>query len=203
MSSSKNHGIVFACNSMEGENVAHSQSVSQSVALRAIDLCPGSFLKSKSHSLCSSFCFFLFTFFIFSFFSVPPCLCESPSSSKPDSDSSKLFGFQEKLESRIFSEKDLKKCRKLLKKTKDEGLRGNLSIVLSRYERELNDRPLASLEYIAPEVLAPEMAQAFLSAVQKKQIKSGAGACQCPINILTNPSMTIPVSPVSPATDVL
>ena len=27
--------------------------------------------------------------------------------------------------------------------------------------------------------------------------------CQCPINILTNPSMTIPVSPVSPATDVL
>ena len=67
MSSSKNHGIVFACNSMEGENVARSQSV----ALRAIDLCPGSFLKSKSHSLCSSFCFFLFTFFIFSFFSVP------------------------------------------------------------------------------------------------------------------------------------
>ena len=51
---------------------------------------------------------------------------------------------------------------------------------MSRYERELNDRPLASLEYIAPEVLAPEMAQAFLSAVQKKQIKSGAGACLCP-----------------------
>ena len=47
---------------------------------------------------------------------------------------------------------------------------------MSRYERELNDRPLAALEYIAPEVLAPEMAQAFLSAVQKKQIKSGAGA---------------------------
>ena len=51
-----------------------------------------------------------------------------------------------------------------------------MSIVLSRYERELNDRPLAALEYIAPEVLAPEMAQAFLSAVQKKQIKRGAGA---------------------------
>ena len=78
----------------------------------------------------------------------------APAKSKTDSGLSKLLGLQEKLESRIFSEKDLKKCRKLLKKTKDEGLRRNLSIVLSRYERELCDKPLPALEYIAPEVLA-------------------------------------------------
>ena len=179
---------LFANRPTEGEN---TYLISQSIARRAIDFYPRNFLK------------FAFSCLIIFLVFVPPCLCESPSSSKSNSDFSRLLDFQEKLESRIFSEKDLKNCKKLLKKTKDEGLRRNLSIVLSRYERELNDRPLAALEYIAPEVLAPEMAQAFLSAVQKKQIKSGAGACQCPINILTNPSMTIPVSPVSPATDVL
>jgi len=36
-----------------------------------------------------------------------------------------------------------------------------------------------------------------------ESLECGGLTCQCPINILNNSSMTIPVSPVSPATDVL
>ncbi len=184
---------LFANRPTEGEN---TYLISQSIARRAIDFYPRNFLK------------FAFSCLIIFLVFVPPCLCESPSSSKSNSDFSRLLDFQEKLESRIFSEKDLKNCKKLLKKTKDEGLRRNLSIVLSRYERELNDKPQESLNFIAPEVLPPEKLAEFqkkfpADSNKEKQIKSGAPACQCPINILTNPSMTIPVSPVSPATDVL
>ena len=71
--------------------VKMSHTVSQPVALRALDSYPRNFLKSVF------FC--LITFILF----VPPCLCESNSSSKSDSDSSKLFDFQEKLESRILN----------------------------------------------------------------------------------------------------
>ena len=85
----------------------------------------------------------------------------APSKSPIDSDLSKLFNLQEKIESRIFGKKDFKNCNRLLRKTKDDNLRMNLTIVLSRYERELNDNPLGALEIIAPEILAPEKLAEF------------------------------------------
>ena len=153
---------LFACYPMAGEMATYDLSAK----FCALVLSLRAFFKA------TAFCFLVFCFSLQSICADKPsdqdknqtkadATQPAPQKSKTDSDLSKLRGFQEKIESRIVGKKDFKNCNRLLRKTKDENLRINLLIVLSRYERELNVKPQEALNLIAPEILAPEKLAEF------------------------------------------